>query len=839
MWGQSVTQQISGTNTVVTVSATVSGAPAYEIAGSGNTLINDSNSRISSSLSTSAAITITGSDSLVRNNALAEIKSFSIDPYGYDGRAIDGSDSNDRIENYGTITGSMTLRGGNDYLLYGASSTGSRVDMGSGDDHFVTQGNRDFLIDGGTGFDTLTLGGVMGVVYGSNSMNFEKLEIGASVTNIIDFSGYQQITLAQNGFFNFVSSSNSVVLDVNGASLTIARGSSFSGVNGSDAVERVEVSNGGTVGAVFLKDGNDTFTYTDSNTFNSRPHVLATVDGEAGSDTLQISVNTGGIVDASNFRNFEYINAGAFSSATSNFTLTHADGYLWFIPDTNGSLTIATSNSPDALVGLSLLGGVVTIDSDTTVGRVSTDWVSSTPTDYSQVHSDPAFSTSLTNKGQILGDVRLYVGDDLYDGHAGSVGGAIFGFAGQDTIMAGANDDVINGGSGADTLSGGGGNDIFRGTRLEMNGDTILDLTVGDRINLTDATYASLSFARAGSTLTIGSSSIDIGTQNARLVLASQPDGGTDIVAAQRMTTLNDFNGDGHSDILWRHTSGSFTIWQVAGNSVANQLHDNVVADASVGPGWSLQETFDFNGDGISDLLWRHIESGTWTVWQGKAGGFDQNVYVDQVSPDWKLATVGDFNGDGLDDIIWRHDTGTFTVWESTGGGFDRNVVVDGSVSSDWALLGSADFNGDGKDDLLWRHLPSGTITEWWSTGDGFSRNSYTDGSVNTSWHVDALADFNGDGKDDILWRHDGGTISVWDSTGAGFSDHYIDGASTAWQIAQTGDFNDDGKADLLWRNESAGAFSIWQSTGNGFNHDIVQIMGVSADWHVEAHDFI
>lgn len=834
-----MTQQISGTNTVVTVSATVSGAPAYEIAGSGNTLINDTNSRISSSLSASAAITISGSDSLVRNNVLAEISSFSIDPYGYNGRAIDGSESDDRIENYGTITGSMTLRGGNDYLLYGAGSTGSRVDMGAGDDHFVTQGNRDFLLDGGTGFDTLTLGGVMGVVYGSNSVNFEKLEIGASVTNIIDFSGYQQITLAQGGFFNFLTSSNSVVLDVNGVDLTIARGSTFSGVTGSDTAERVGVSNGGTVGAVSLKDGNDTFTYTDLNTYNSRPHLLAILDGGAGSDTLQISVNTGGTVDVSNFRNFETINAGSFTSITSNVTLTHADGYLQITPDTDGQLTIAASNSPDAFVGLSLYGGTVTIGQDTTVGQVSTGSPGSNPTDYSQAPGDPTYSTSLVNSGHILDGVRLYLGDDLYDGRAGSVGGPIFGFAGQDTLMAGANNDVIIGGYGADTLSGGGGNDIFRGTRSEMDGDTILDLTVGDRINLTDATYGSFGFSHIGSSLSTNGSSFTLGTSNARLVVAAQADGGTDIIAAQRMTALNDFNGDGHSDILWRHASGSFTIWQVGGNIAANQLHDNVIADASVGSAWALQETFDFNGDGISDLLWRHIESGTWTVWQGKPGGFDQNVYVDQVSPDWKLATVGDFDGDGMDDIIWRHETGTFAVWESTGHGFDRNVTVDGSVSPNWALLGSADFNGDGMDDLLWRNLQTGTITEWWSTGDGFLPNTYVDGSVNLSWNVDALADFNGDGKDDILWRHDGGTISVWKSTGAGFTSNYVDGANPAWEIAQSGDFNDDGKADLLWRNEEAGAFSIWQSTGNGFSHDTVQVMGVAADWHVEAHEFI
>jgi Ca2+-binding RTX toxin-like protein len=64
------------------------------------------------------------------------------------------------------------------------------------------------------------------------------------------------------------------------------------------------------------------------------------------------------------------------------------------------------------------------------------------------------------NQGLLVGHVRLQQGDDLYDGRFGRVTGAIFGDAGDDTLLAGSGDDTLDGGSGEDLLSGGGGFDF-------------------------------------------------------------------------------------------------------------------------------------------------------------------------------------------------------------------------------------------------------------------------------------------------------------------------------------------------------------------------------------------
>jgi Ca2+-binding RTX toxin-like protein len=92
----------------------------------------------------------------------------------------------------------------------------------------------------------------------------------------------------------------------------------------------------------------------------------------------------------------------------------------------------------------------------------------------------------------------------------------LLGGTGVDLLDGGSGHDTLAGGSGADTLTGGAGADVFRGTVAEMNEDRITDLSVSDRINVTDAGYGSFSYIHAGSTLSFGGTRVDISTSNVR-----------------------------------------------------------------------------------------------------------------------------------------------------------------------------------------------------------------------------------------------------------------------------------------------------------------------------------
>jgi Ca2+-binding RTX toxin-like protein len=72
-------------------------------------------------------------------------------------------------------------------------------------------------------------------------------------------------------------------------------------------------------------------------------------------------------------------------------------------------------------------------------------------------------SDEVLNSGAMLGQVRLYSGNDLYDGRLGRVTGAVDGEFGDDTILGGAGGETLKGGFGDDEILGAGGNDVIDG----------------------------------------------------------------------------------------------------------------------------------------------------------------------------------------------------------------------------------------------------------------------------------------------------------------------------------------------------------------------------------------
>ena len=258
-----------------------------------------------------------------------------------------------------------------------------------------------------------------------------------------------------------------------------------------------------------------------------------------------------------------------------------------------------------------------------------------------------------------------------------------------------------------------------------------------------------------------------------------------------KVAATGDFNGDGREDILWRHDGGVLTDW--LGNGSGGFTANSANLFATVPIDWKVAGTGDFNGDGKSDILWRH-DGGALTNWLGTSnGGFvanDANVLA-SVPTDWKVVGTGDFNGDGLSDVLWRHDGGALTNWLGTPtGGFvanDANVLA--TVPLEWKVVGTGDFNGDGLTDILWRH-DTGYITDWLgtSTGGFVTNDANALAGVPLDWQVVGTGDYNGDAIDDILWRQDTGQVTDWlGKPNGGFLDNFANaGASmpTVWHEA-------------------------------------------------------
>jgi hypothetical protein len=243
-----------------------------------------------------------------------------------------------------------------------------------------------------------------------------------------------------------------------------------------------------------------------------------------------------------------------------------------------------------------------------------------------------------------------------------------------------------------------------------------------------------------------------------------------------------DFNNDGHGDILWRHDSGVLAIWEMAGTGVKNGYWlETTVPDL---PALSEKPfVADFNGDGVSDLLWQgkrltKPDNGPPSLGGGPLGAddlFSSNyTYLSQT---WTMAAgstapatvktgssisrwtaaVGQFDGAGGIDRFSRAFDGE-TFFELSSG----SVLPGPSVSAEWEVKAVGDFDGDGTSDLLWHNQQNGIVSVW-QVQNGTYKKSVTLAYVPVAeWQVLGAADVDGDGVSEILWRNKNGQVSVW-----------------------------------------------------------------------------
>ena len=90
-------------------------------------------------------------------------------------------------------------------------------------------------------------------------------------------------------------------------------------------------------------------------------------------------------------------------------------------------------------------------------------------------------------------------GNDTLNGHVGN--DTLMGQSDNDTLNGGAGNDTLTGGDGIDQLIGGAGNDTFFDGTAGLNGDTITDFAVGDKILFAFADPATFTFSLTGNTL--------------------------------------------------------------------------------------------------------------------------------------------------------------------------------------------------------------------------------------------------------------------------------------------------------------------------------------------------
>lgn len=180
----------------------------------------------------------------------------------------------------------------------------------------------------------------------------------------------------------------------------------------------------------------------------------------------------------------------------------------------------------------------------------------------------------------------------------------------------------------------------------------------------------------------------------------------------------------GSGQILWRDTAGDVAVWLLNGAQVISSA-----GLGNVPTNWSI-----VGEDSQGNVFWRD-GAGDLAIWQLVGAQVAQSASLGNVSSNWTIAGLGDFNGDGVTDILWRDTgSGTVAIWFLTSSMTIQSTAVIGTVGSTWSIAQTGDYDGDGKSDILWIDN-TGNVAMWLMNGGQIASTAAL-GNVGLNWQV-------------------------------------------------------------------------------------------------------
>lgn len=292
-----------------------------------------------------------------------------------------------------------------------------------------------------------------------------------------------------------------------------------------------------------------------------------------------------------------------------------------------------------------------------------------------------------------------------------------------------------------------------------------------------------------------------------------------------------DVDGNGTSDLVLQHTSGSWNLGTMNGANVTALLELNLDND----PAWRVVGREDYDGDGMADVLVRNQDTGSWRTFLLNGNEVKESGEPTMTSNlDWQAVGSGDFDGDGKGDVLLRRADGRWYLYQLNG----TRVVSTGRPAlprdTNIYVASTGDFNGDGKTDVMTR-ADDGAWHLYHMSGTDIVADQAISMKKSLDWQVVGTGDFDGNERDDLLLRYKNGDWLVYrfnnfDVETPAFLDVTAD---LDWHLASTGDFDADGDTDILVRSSVFGTWRLYSLNQNQVLESSEVALTSDLDWDV------
>ena len=273
---------------------------------------------------------------------------------------------------------------------------------------------------------------------------------------------------------------------------------------------------------------------------------------------------------------------------------------------------------------------------------------------------------------------------------------------------------------------------------------------------------------------------------------------GASLPPTQNTTTvINDFNGDGKSDLAqYNASNGNWYIETTGG------VH--IVWGANWGYAGAIPVPGDYNGDGKADMAVYDTKKGLWYI---KTVSNSVIAYGVNWGSSTMIPVSGDYDGDGKADLaVYDTNTGNWSIRTVSG-----SIITNGV---NWGYHGaipvSGDYDGDGKSDLAVYDTNTGN---WYIRTVAGAQIAYGN---NWGYHgaIPVSADFDGNGRSDQ---------AVYDTSNGNWFIRTLSGinllpANRSWgyagAIPVAGDYNGDGESEMAVCDKNSGVWYIRTVSG-------------------------